>query len=49
MKLMRCGEPGHEVPAMLAPDDTIRSLEGVVEDIQGDVLSPAGLRQLQQL
>ncbi|EBF0561037.1 fumarylacetoacetate hydrolase family protein [Salmonella enterica] len=49
MKLMRCGETGHEVPAMLAPDDTIRSLEGVVEDIQGDVLSPAGLRQLQQL
>ncbi|EBA7134482.1 hypothetical protein B7I57_19255 [Salmonella enterica] len=49
MKLMRCGETGHEVPAMLAPDGTIRSLEWVVEDIQGDVLNPAGLRQLQQL
>ncbi|HDP0318984.1 TPA: fumarylacetoacetate hydrolase family protein [Salmonella enterica subsp. enterica serovar Concord] len=49
MKLLRCGESGHEVPAMLAPDGTIRSLKGVVEDIQGGVLSPAGLRQLQQL
>ena len=46
MKLMRVGAPGAEKPAILAADGTIRDLSGVVKDIAGDVLTPAGLDKL---
>ena len=46
MKLMRVGAPGAEKPAILAADGTIRDLSGVVKDIAGDVLTPAGLAKL---
>ncbi len=46
MKLMRVGEAGAEVPAMLDKDGKVRSLAGVVSDISGDVLTPAGLQKL---
>lgn len=46
MKLLRVGEAGSEVPAMLDGAGKIRSLAGIVTDISGDVLSAAGLRQL---
>ena len=46
MKLMRVGAPGAEKPAILAADGTIRDLSGVVKDISGDVLTPAGLDKL---
>lgn len=49
MKLLRFGQPGHERPGLLDPQGQIRSLEGVVPDIAGKVLSAAGLRQLQQV
>ena len=49
MKLLRVGNPGEEEPAILDGDGTIRSLEGVVDDIAGDVLSDAGLDRLRGL
>ena len=49
MKLLRVGQPGHEIPAMLDADGRIRSLAGIVPDIAGDVLTPGGLRRLAAL
>ena len=49
MKLLRVGNPGEEVPAILDGDGAIRSLAGVVDDIGGDVLSDAGLDRLRAL
>ena len=46
MKLMRVGAPGAEIPAILDAVGTVRSLEGVVPDIAGEVLTPEGLSQL---
>lgn len=46
MKLLRVGAKGAEKPAILAADGTIRDLSGVVKDIAGDVLTPAGLDKL---
>lgn len=46
MKLMRVGPKGQENPAVFAPDNTIRDLSGLVEDISGDVLSADGLAKL---
>ena len=46
MKLLRVGEPGSEIPAMLDGAGQARSLLGVVPDIAGDVLTPDGLRKL---
>ena len=49
MKLLRVGDPGSEVPAMLDSAGQIRSLAGIVPDIAGDVLTPGGLRRLAAL
>jgi 2-keto-4-pentenoate hydratase/2-oxohepta-3-ene-1,7-dioic acid hydratase in catechol pathway len=49
MKLLRVGEPGAESPAIVDAGGTIRSLKGIVDDIAGDVLTPAGLAALRQL
>ncbi len=46
MKLLRYGAPGAEKPGMLDATGTIRDLSGVVADIAGDVLTPAGLARL---
>ncbi len=46
MKLLRYGAPGAEKPGMLDATGTIRDLSGVVTDIAGDVLTPAGLARL---
>jgi ureidoglycolate lyase len=46
MKLMRVGAKGAEKPAILAEDGSIRDLSGVVKDIAGDVLTPAGLDRI---
>jgi ureidoglycolate lyase len=46
MKLMRVGAKGAEKPAILAADGTVRDLSGVVKDIAGDTLTPAGLDKL---
>jgi len=43
MRLMRVGEPGAEIPAILDETGWIRDLSGVVDDIAGETLSDAGL------
>jgi 2-keto-4-pentenoate hydratase/2-oxohepta-3-ene-1,7-dioic acid hydratase in catechol pathway len=49
MKLLRHGPPGAEKPGLLDPEGTIRDLSGVVRDIDGEALSPEGLRKLAAL
>jgi 2-keto-4-pentenoate hydratase/2-oxohepta-3-ene-1,7-dioic acid hydratase in catechol pathway len=49
MKLLRFGPPGQERPGILDSNDRIRSLEGIVDDIAGDALSPEGLDKLASL
>ena len=46
MKLMRVGAKGAEIPAILDADGKVRSLEGIVPDIAGEVLTPEGLAEL---
>jgi len=46
MKLLRYGPPGQERPALLDPDGAIRDLSSVIDDINGEALSPAGLARL---
>ena len=46
MKLLRYGPKGQEKPGLLDGQGTIRSLEGHVDDIAGEALSPDGLRRL---
>jgi len=43
MKLVRFGASGREKPGILDADGKIRDLSGVVPDIAGESLSPAGL------
>jgi len=49
MKLVRHGESGQEKPGVLGPDGVVRSLEGVVDDIAGDVLNAVSLTKLKAL
>ncbi len=49
MKLLRYGPPGAEKPGMLDASGTIRDLSGVIADLKGDALSPAGLAKLAAL
>lgn len=49
MKLLRYGNPGQEKPGILDQDGTIRSLEGVIDDVAGDQLSDASLQKLAAL
>ncbi len=49
MKLLRYGAVGNEKPGVLAADNTIRDLSGVVPDIAGAALSPDSLARLRQL
>ncbi len=49
MKLLRYGAPGAEKPGLLDTQGQIRDLSGVVPDLAGDVLSPAGLDKLRAL
>ena len=49
MKLMRVGPAGSEIPAILDAAGTVRSLEGMVPDIAGDVLTPEGLARIASL
>jgi len=46
MKLLRYGPKGQEMPGLLDGEGTIRSLEGRLDDIAGDALSPDALRRL---
>jgi ureidoglycolate lyase len=49
MKLLRYGPAGHEKPAMLDAAGTLRDLSGVIPDLAGAALSPAGLAKLAAL
>ena len=46
MKLLRVGARGAEKPAILAADGSIRDLSGIVADIGGEALTPAGLQAI---
>jgi len=46
MKLLRYGQRGQEKPGLLDGANRIRDLSGVVDDIAGDVVTPAGLARL---
>ncbi|WP_427968780.1 fumarylacetoacetate hydrolase family protein [Altererythrobacter sp.] len=49
MKLLRFGDRGAERPGLLDADGRIRDLSGVIEDIDGAVLSPSSLARLAEL
>lgn len=49
MKLLRHGAPGAEKPGLLDTSGRVRDLSGIVPDIAGEVLRPAGLNALQGL
>jgi 2,4-diketo-3-deoxy-L-fuconate hydrolase len=49
LKLFRYGEPGREKPGVLDSMGGLRSLAGVIDDVRGDVLTPAGLARLREL
>ncbi|KXS36937.1 fumarylacetoacetate hydrolase family protein [Modicisalibacter tunisiensis] len=49
MKLLRVGPSGQEKPALLAEDGTLRDLSGQIDDLAGDVLAAARLRELAAL
>ena len=49
MKLLRVGQPGAEVPAIVDSAGRIRSLAGIVPDIAGAAISPEGLAKLRAI
>jgi 2,4-diketo-3-deoxy-L-fuconate hydrolase len=49
MKLLRYGPIGQERPALLDSRGEIRDLSGIIEDIDAQAISPAGLRRLQDV
>jgi 2-keto-4-pentenoate hydratase/2-oxohepta-3-ene-1,7-dioic acid hydratase in catechol pathway len=49
MKLLRYGPVGQEKPGLLDAEGRIRDLSGVVPDIAGDALTPAGIARLKGL
>ena len=49
MKLLRYGQPGQERPGLLDNDGRVRDLSAFVDDIAGDVITPAGLERLRAI
>jgi 2,4-didehydro-3-deoxy-L-rhamnonate hydrolase len=49
MKLLRYGPPGQERPGIVDRRGDIRDLSAIVADIDGEVLSPAGLNRLSEV
>src|SRR6185369_7746750 len=49
LRLLRFGPKGREKPGLLDDSGAIRDLSKVVKDINGDTLSPAGLKKLKKL
>ena len=49
MKLLRYGQVGAERPGILDREGAIRDLSGVIRDVDGSVLTPQRLRELQGL
>ena len=46
MKLLRFGSPGKEKPGLLDQEGSIRDLSSVINDIDGETLSPRSIEQL---
>jgi 2-keto-4-pentenoate hydratase/2-oxohepta-3-ene-1,7-dioic acid hydratase in catechol pathway len=49
MKLLRYGEPGNELPALLDKDGGIRDLSEFIDDVSGLALSPESIARLKAL
>ena len=49
MKLVRYGKPGKEKPGIIDAEGKIRDLSGLVDDINGEALSPKSLAKLAKL
>lgn len=49
MRLVRCGQPGQEIPGLIDAEGSIRDLTGHVDDIDGRVLDDANLATLRRL
>lgn len=49
MKMLRYGTPGAEKPGILDAEGKVRSLEGHIEDVAGEVLTTRGLANLAQI
>ncbi|RYD81666.1 MAG: FAA hydrolase family protein, partial [Sphingomonadales bacterium] len=49
MKLIRFGEAGQERPGAIDNAGVRRDLSGVIDDLKGDVLSPASISRLKAL
>lgn len=49
MKLLRYGEPNQEKPGIIDNNGDIRSLEGIISDIDGDVLSSEQLAKISEI
>jgi 2,4-didehydro-3-deoxy-L-rhamnonate hydrolase len=49
VKLLRYGPRGHEKPALLAPDSTLRDLSALIDDLGGEALTAAGLERLRRV
>lgn len=49
MKLLRCGQPGQERPALLDNNGVIRDLSAHITDLSGNALSDGGLARIAQL
>jgi 2,4-didehydro-3-deoxy-L-rhamnonate hydrolase len=49
MKLVRFGAAGHEKPGLLDASGRIRDLSGHLKDLDGDAVSPAGLKRIAAL
>ncbi len=49
MKLVRYGESGQEIPGLLDANGRIRSLAGIVKDIEGEALLPEAVARLRSI
>jgi 2-keto-4-pentenoate hydratase/2-oxohepta-3-ene-1,7-dioic acid hydratase in catechol pathway len=49
MKLLRYGSPGQEKPAILAADNKIYDLSGIIPDLAGNFLLPESIHKLRNL
>ena len=49
MRLLRCGQPGEEVPGLIDASGILRDLSGHVDDIDGRILDDLSLAKLRKL
>jgi ureidoglycolate lyase len=49
MKLVRYGPAGAEKPGIVDANGTLRDLSGIIDDVAGETLSPAGLEKLRSI